>query len=215
MNLFTLVLIVFLVSCESINNSNENGLNSKDSLSGFNDSLEVEGSDSSTVFNSMKNFIPDVKVNNLELSNPASILKNVGDLRNMMIENTGLPYYTITNKNKKATLTMISFTGSGYNDIYQFIIEDNYSLEKNKYTSYNDFVTESDLKLGISKSEIIKIKGGGYSLKNEGNLEILTYRISDYNSSQFLKKYNLPSYFMEFSLREDKVLKIKFGFNYP
>jgi hypothetical protein len=205
------MFLFFAGSCKNFNSTNAFEIISKDSLNQATDSFPNDGSD----INNIGNFIPDVKVNNLELSNPESIITNVGDLQYLMTEDAGLPHFSLTNNGGIVKLSLISFPGSGYNDIYQFILEYNSGLEKLKSANYSNFITESNLQLGISKSDVLKIKGNSYRVEKKDNLEILTYRITNYNSSPFLKKYNLPCYFMEFELKDDKVMKIKFGFDYP
>jgi hypothetical protein len=213
MKLLLLTILIFTISCKNPSSTNSNDLKNKNNLKPNYD--RITDRDSLTIETRAHMVIPDVKVNDLELANPESILKHIGDLKDLMNEGEGLPYLVLTNKSKKIKLTLISFPGSSYNDIYQFVIEYNTDAKKIKAISDNNFITESNLKLGIKKSELLKIKGDSYTISEEGGFEVLTYKISDYNSSQFLKKYNLPGYFMEFNLKEDKVVKIKFGFDYP
>lgn len=163
---------------------------------------------------SIVEFKPDIKINSLELANPESILKNIGDLKSLIIEDENLPHVSFTSQNKKEKLTLIIFPGSGYNDVYQFVIEENDKKETHKL-NYINFITESGLKLGISKEEIIKLKGEQFNLKQSDNNTLISYTLDNYNNSKFLQQYNMPSYFMEFTLKEDKVIKIKFGFDYP
>ena len=69
--------------------------------------------------------------------------------------------------------------------------------------------------LGISLANIIKIKGNGFKKESVNGETILKYRIEDFATSAFLKQYNMPGYFIELVLKEDKVVKIVFGFDYP
>ncbi len=58
---------------------------------------------------------------------------------------------------------------------------------------------------------LIRIKGKSYK-KNENKI---IYRITDYSNSNFLKNYNVPAYFLECTLKDNKIVKIKYGFDYP
>jgi hypothetical protein len=76
------------------------------------------------------------------------------------------------------------------------------------------FQTESGLALGLSLEAVVKAKGKGFKKTGTGNSITLTYRIED-AASPFLQRYSMPGYFMEFVLKENKVVKILFGFDYP
>ena len=76
--------------------------------------------------------------------------------------------------------------------------------------------TESGIKIGISKKELLAIKGDDFTNKQVGNQEVLSYKIDDFSSSSFLKKYNMPVYFAEYWFtNDDRLVKYKFGFEYP
>lgn len=80
-------------------------------------------------------------------------------------------------------------------------------------TKYDDFKTESGLKLGMTLKEITNLKGGDYKTEKKSNEEIARYTIDSEDPK--IKQYEMPSYFMEFYLKGNKVYKIIFGFEYP
>lgn len=103
------------------------------------------------------------------------------------------------------------YEGNTQNEFSCFEI--GYCDEKTKkyaHSDYNNFLTESDLFLGLTLEEVEKIKGKNYT--KQGNK--ITYLIND-SSSVFLRNYNMPEYFLECVLKQNKVIKIKFGFVYP
>lgn len=158
------------------------------------------------------NFVADIKVNDLELSNNNTSLSNYKDLNKLVTEdNQGLPYVSFLNKKETEKLTFYFFYGSGYDEFYQFKIEPYTGNELNNRLEYNSFITESGIKLGITKTELLKIKGNNYS-ENDNTVK---YVLSEYNNSCFLQKYNLPLYFSEYTFKDDKLIKIYFGFEYP
>lgn len=158
-------------------------------------------------------FVPDVKINNLELVNEKSIINSIGNLKNSIIEGKDLPYTEFTDKHEKLKLKLVTFPGSGYNDVYQFSVEYISNTDKLKIISYDDFITESKIKLGIAKSELISIKGDNYTIENN----IIKYAISQENDKgkKFLEKYNMPYYYAYYTFENDKLIKIDFGFLYP
>ncbi len=81
---------------------------------------------------------------------------------------------------------------------------------------YPSFKTESGIKIGMSKKELLEIKGDSFLKKQVNGQEVLSYRIDDFSSSAFLKKYNMPAYFAEYWFTNDnRFFKYKFGFEYP
>lgn len=158
------------------------------------------------------NFVADIKVNDIELSNNNTSLSSYKDLDKLVIEDKqGLPYVSFLNKKETEKLTVYFFYGSGYDEFYQFKIEPYTGNKLNNRLEYNSFITESGIKLGITKTELLKIKRNNYT-ENDNTVK---YVLSDYNSSCFLQKYNLPVYFSEYTFKDDKLIKIYFGFEYP
>lgn len=73
------------------------------------------------------------------------------------------------------------------------------------------FSTENGIKLGISKEDLLKIKGNNFV--EEG--DVIKYTLDDFNNSSFLQKYNLPIYFSNYTFKYNKLIEIYFGFEYP
>ena len=44
---------------------------------------------------------------------------------------------------------------------------------------------------------------------------IIKYLYGDYKNSEFLKFYNMPSYYGEYKFLNGKLIDFQFGFNYP
>lgn len=158
------------------------------------------------------NIVPDISVNNIKLSDTTSVVLGYSDLKYNVIEGKEeLPYVIFTNENKTEILKLYLFYGAKRNEFYQAEISPYDKKTISNPTKYKNFSTESGIKLGISKKDLIKIKGNNFVETNH----ILRYEISDYEKSHFLGKYNLPIYFAEYTFDQDKLSKIYFGFEYP
>ena len=158
------------------------------------------------------NIVPDISVNNIKLSDTAAVVLGYNDLKYNVIEDKeALPYAIFTNENKTEILKLYLFYGAKRNEFYQAEISPYDKKTISNPTKYKNFSTESGIKLGISKKDLIKIKGNNFVETNH----ILRYEISDYEKSHFLGKYNLPIYFAEYTFDQDKLSKIYFGFEYP
>jgi lipoprotein len=158
------------------------------------------------------NIVPDISVNNIKLSDTTSVVLGYGDLKYNIIEGKEeLPYAIFTNENKTEILKLYLFYGTKRNEFYQAEISPYDKKTIPNPTKYKNFSTESGVKLGISKKDLIKIKGNNFVETNH----ILRHQISDYEKTHFLEKYNLPIYFSEYTFDQDKLSKIYFGFEYP
>lgn len=82
------------------------------------------------------------------------------------------------------------------------------------HTTYGFFMTENKIRLGITKKELLKIKGSADTTLQDGEGKIMRYLINDLNAP-FLKRYNMPAYFAEYYIERDTVVKFRFGFEYP
>jgi len=79
-------------------------------------------------------------------------------------------------------------------------------------TEIDEFKTESNLYLGISFKDLIRIKGKNYKTEIHKNITLIIYRAND---SAFVNRYHMPGYFMKILIIDNKAFKITFGFDYP
>lgn len=161
------------------------------------------------------NFVPDSTINGiLMLDNSQSSTRFFSKISSKKLINRlrETPVLAFSNKAKEYLL-LYQYEGGTRNEFSCFEIGDISDLKKNVTTTtdYKNFETESGLKLGLPFKEMIKIKGKSYT--KEGDKII--YRISDYSKSNFLKRYNMPAYFLECTFQNDSISKIKFGFVFP
>lgn len=220
------LLILLVVGCKgNLSNSNvakNDNLVIDSSLSYKNDSILIH-SKNQGLEQELKEIMPDSTINKtLLLRNNESLegfYKNF-EAVTLLDEVRESPVAIFSNKDASQYLLVYQYEGDVKNSFSCFEIgyfkNDIKLMKQFNYSTYdNVFATESNLMLGITLEEIVKIKGSSYESKNVNNEQIITYRINDYDKSSFLKKYNMPGYFMEFILSNNKVIKIIFGFDYP
>ncbi len=209
MRIYISIIIMFFVimSCSKKQNINESIVFSKNSR----DTLKEE--DTKLQNHTLINFDFDVNINDLMFNNPKSIIDNIGTLRGKIIEEEGLPYVVFTNRKKTEKLKLILFPGSSQNDIYQFKVSQNKNRNLHILGKYDIFYTKSGVKLGITKKELIKIKGRkGIEYETK---DTLRYQLYDYQNPLFFKKYNLPIYYELYIFNSNKITEFEFGFIYP
>ena len=131
------------------------------------------------------NIVPDISINDIKLSDTTAVVLGYNDLKYNVIENKeALPYAIFTNENKTEILKLYLFYGAKRNEFYQAEISPYDKKTVPNPTKYKNFSTESGIKLGIYKKDLIKIKGNNFVETNH----VLRYEISDYEKSRFFRK---------------------------
>ena len=122
------------------------------------------------------------------------------------------PVIGFSNKDNSEYLLLYQYEGGVRNSFGCFEIGYTNDLQK-KVTDidYDKFRTESGLMLGITINELKSIKGSSYTQDGDK----VVYQLTDYSNSSFLRRHNMPSFFIECTLRDDRIIRIKYGFNYP
>ncbi|WP_430613530.1 hypothetical protein [Flavobacterium sp. JP2137] len=220
-------LISLLVSCQSNSaksNLEENNtkiisekLSNEDTVSVINHNSII------TTSEKLIDFVPDTTINKkLFLENSSSLvgiysgskpLKLIERLRES-------PINIFVNKSNKEYLLAYQYEGNTnytYSCIEIGYLEDDKVIKSNDLTQTEEtyFKTESGLSLGLSLEEVVNIKGKEYEQQEFNDFIVLSYRIDDYESSAFLKRYRMPGYFIQIKLKNNIVTKITFGFDYP
>lgn len=163
------------------------------------------------------NFIPDTSVNNiLSLENPTTskIFFPTVDKLPVIEKMRESPIVILSNRTNSEYLILYKFESSTLNSFGKFELLDSLKsdLVKATITTYENFATESGLKLGLTLNEVVSKKGPGF-LK-EGDFKIV-YRISDFNKSDFLRRYNMPGYTMECIFKNGILCQLIYGFENP
>lgn len=170
---------------------------------------------------------PDTTVNNkLMLLNSTSINENLPTISKTPQYND---YVFVLNTNGDECLSLGVSYGGTANEFISFDIfyKSDKSIQKdiiyqkidfNKISfyqsNYNIFFSESNIKLGMSKEEIVKIKGTNFKKSIVGNVECLIYEIDNIKSS-FLIRYNMPAYTAKYYYNKGILIRFSYGFEIP
>ena len=158
---------------------------------------------------------PDISVNGIEIRNFESAKKVIEDKD--QIDEFG-QYHFYSNMESE-TLTLIQHPGDSKYQISIFKVE-NSSKESFNYRKFkaDAFKTGKWIKLGMSKSDIVKILGKCYAPidSTKGYIELYyTIELPNDSKSKLLEKNNMPSYYASYKLWNNKLQKFEFGFEYP
>lgn len=158
---------------------------------------------------------PDTSVVGIKIRNVESTLNVLGKKTSLEGDSTHVFY----SSDKKQKLGLTVHPGDYRSQVSIFNISySNNSKQKIKKINFKEFKTEKGIKLGISKSDIIKKLGNCYLAKDSTKNSIeLNYRIEQPRDSKTksLQKNNMPIYYANYKLKYDKLENIEFGFEYP
>ena len=130
-----------------------------------------------------------------------------------------MPMVKFYNKDSTELLTLILHPGSYRNNFAEFdVAKSQKSNIKHSihYLPEKTFHSESGIKLGLTKADVIKLKGNSYKLIIENGNEILSYKVSINDGSYvILNKYSMPEYFARYIFNKNRLIEFKFGFTYP
>jgi hypothetical protein len=158
---------------------------------------------------------PDTSLSGITIRNSESATALIGTVNQI----DSLEQYHFYSKLDREALTLKQHPGDGKNQISIFKVE--YSNKANHgyiQLPIDTFKTEKGIKLGISKKQIIEKLGTCYVGRDSTKNYIeLFYRIElpkDSNTN-LLKENNMPIYYASYKLRNDRLEKFEFGFEYP
>jgi hypothetical protein len=128
------------------------------------------------------------------------------------------PIVILTNQSSTQYLLTYKYEGDVVNSFSCFEMgftkDENFNNLKQFKTKYEDFKSETGIHLNMSLNELISIKGKNYTVEKNGKDTLIVYR-TDNTLSSFVKRHYMATYFMEYTIKNDKIHKIYFGFDYP
>lgn len=163
-----------------------------------------------TIINKDLSFLPDSSISGLIfLRNDSLTEMKCGDLMGIIDNSLAYPSGYISNIDTTEVAKITIYPGDTYNT-FSVIEVSNYSNQPiKKYFPVKHFITESGIKLGVNKNEVIEIKGNLFVEKNNS----IEYKASEKN--KFLLKKNFPFYTASYEFKNDTLSKFQFGFDYP
>ena len=167
-------------------------------------------------------FIADTTINNkLFLRCYKSVENYLDNNSYSLVEQIRIsPVAVFSNKNGDEYLLAYQYEGDTKNSFSCFEIgalSDLQCVPKTIITKIdiNNFSTENNLQLGQTIEYVKKIKGNNCIESNVNEEIVLIFKIDD-SKSNFLKRYNMPGYFLQITFdKTERVKNIIFGFDYP
>lgn len=158
---------------------------------------------------------PDTSVVSIKIRNVESTSNILG--KQTKLEGDSTHVFYSSDKTQKLGLTV--HPGDHYSQVSIFKISYSDNSKQNfRQINSKEFKTEKEIKLGISKNEILEKLGTCYKTKDSTMNSIeLNYRIElpTDSKTKLLKSNNMPIYYATYKLKNDRLEYIEFGFEYP
>lgn len=158
---------------------------------------------------------PDTSVAGIKIRNVESVLKVLGGQTKLEGDSTHIFF----SSDKKQTLGLKVQPGDYFSEVSVFTISyaDN-SKHKLRQITVKEFETEKGIKLGLTKKQIIEQLGSCYIAKDSTRKSIvLSYSLElpKDSKTKLLLTNNMAIYYASYTLKDDKLDKIEFGFESP
>jgi hypothetical protein len=157
---------------------------------------------------------PDTSLSNIKLrdAESATTILKVKRLN-------GDTAYNFSTRDKNETLSVTVHPGDYYSQVSIFRVKysDNKTL-KATALSIDHFTTEKNIKLGLTKKEVVALLGHCYSTSDSTNKRItINYRLESPQDSRtrVLQRQNMPIYYGTYQFKKDTLVEFEFGFEYP
>jgi len=127
--------------------------------------------------------------------------------------------YNFYSHDKLQVLGVTVHPGDYYSQVSIFQVR--YSdkpISKETSVAIQQFATEKNIRLGLTKKEVVARLGSCYATSDSTNNSItLNYRLESPQDSKtrLLERQNMPIYYANYQFRNDKLIEFEFGFEYP
>jgi hypothetical protein len=157
---------------------------------------------------------PDTSLSGIKLRDPKSSISVLG-----MTKLEGDTTYNFSSSDKKQVLSVTVHPGDLYSAISIFKVRytDN-SIESLTLPTIDNFKTEKDIQLGLTKKELLKKLGECFTVSDSTNNSVtINYRLEAPKDSKtkLLERQNMPIYYATYKFKSDKLVEFEFGFEYP
>ena len=214
------ILLILLLNCESNNKTgfiqNQTKSDSTKNISILYHTIKYKQNS----HNIVPNFVPDTTINqklyledyksfhNFYSGNDNTLtIKEIRESPVAIFRNVSNTQYLLAYQYESGSRNAFDCFEIGY-----FASDQRLKSKKNYETKIDTFKTESNLYLGMSFKDLIRIKGTNYKTEIHKNKTLIIYRVND---SAVVNRYHMPGYFMKVLIIDSKVFKITFGFDYP
>jgi hypothetical protein len=160
---------------------------------------------------------PDLSVFGIRLADAESAVRQVGSGWTLSEGEDDMPHVRFVSSNGAQELVLFSHYGAG-EDEYGEIEVRKAGIEALvlKDLPTETFVSGRGVELGMSRADIISRFGSCLKADEKvGDGETIQYQIDNADRDPDLKGFNYPVYYAEYEFERGKLVRFRFGFEYP
>jgi hypothetical protein len=160
---------------------------------------------------------PDLSVFGIRLADAESAVRQVGSGWTLSEGEDDMPHVRFVSSNGAQELVLFSHYGAG-EDEYGEIEVRKAGIEALvlKDLPTDTFVSGRGVELGMSRADIISRFGSCLKAdEKNGDGETIQYQIDNADRDPDLKGFNYPVYYAEYEFERGKLVRFRFGFEYP
>lgn len=136
---------------------------------------------------------------------------NIPDAENYIVNS----YIVLANMEKRQYLRMPHYPGNPIGVMSLFEIGYLFDLDSCLSYDYDGaFLTNNNVALGELADNIIKVQGKPTRIEEKDGCRIYCYWVDESNS-EYVRENNEYAYFVEYWIKDRRLVKLKFGFVYP
>jgi hypothetical protein len=160
---------------------------------------------------------PDLSVFGIKLNDEESAIKQVGSGPAMIEDSEDLPRTRFVSKDGVQELILYVHYGAPVDEYAEVEVK----LAGSEAMTLNElptdvFATGLGITLGMSPAEVVKRLGTCIKSRDkQGSDETIQYSIEGADKDDKLKAYGYPTYYAEYEFRSEKLVRFRFGFEYP
>jgi hypothetical protein len=160
---------------------------------------------------------PDLSVFQVKLNDEESAVRQVGSGPTLVEDTEDLPRARFVSSDGVQELVLYAHYGAPTDEYAEVEVR----LAGSEAMTLKELPTEVfetglGIALGMKTSEVVKRLGKCIRARDkEGSDEIIQYSIERADEDGELKQYGYPKYYAEYEFRRDKLVRFRFGFEYP
>lgn len=160
---------------------------------------------------------PDLSVFGIKLKDEESAVKQVGSGPSMIEDSEDLPRARFVSKDGVQELVLFAHYGAPTDEYAEVEVRlaGSEAMTLNELPT-NVFATGLGVELGLTPADIVQRLGQCIKSRDrDGDIETIQYAIDKADSDDKLKAYGYPTYYAEYEFRRGKLVRFRFGFEYP
>lgn len=160
---------------------------------------------------------PDLSVFQIKLKDEESSVKQVGSGPTLIEDTEDLPRARFVSSDGVQELVLFAHYGAPIDEYAEVEVR----LAGTEAMTLKELPTEAfetglGIALGMKPSDVVKRLGTCIKSRDKsGSDEIIQYAIERADEDGELKTYGYPKYYAEYEFRRDKLVRFRFGFEYP